>query len=126
MSGELFNTMAGVSMAHVPYRSLVQALTDLIGGQVEVIFSTMPPAIEYVRAGKLHALGVTATMRSEALPDVPIIAEFLPGYESSLFSGLGAPKKTPVEIIDKLNSSRVPSSSPSFCEFRPSLPVLNP
>ena len=105
MAGELFKAMAGVDMVHVPYRGLAPALTDLIGGQVQAIFSTMPPAIAHIRAGKLHALGVTSTKRSEALPDLPTIGDFLPGYEATLLTGLGAPKNVPAEIIERLNYS---------------------
>jgi tripartite-type tricarboxylate transporter receptor subunit TctC len=104
MAGELFKAMAGVNMVHVPYRSLAPALTDLIGGQVQAIFSSTPPSIEFVRAGKLRALAVTSAMRSEALPDLPTIGDFLPGYEASLFTGIGAPKNTPAEIVERLNT----------------------
>ena len=103
VSGELFKATAGINMVHVPYRSLAPALTDLIGGQVQAIFSSTPPSIEFVRAGKLRALAVTSTMRSEALPDLPTIGDFLPGYEATLFTGLGAPKNTPAEIVERLN-----------------------
>jgi len=103
VSGELFKAMAGVNLVHVPYRSQAPALTDLIGGQVQVIFSTMPPSIEFVRAGKLRALAVTSAMRSEALPDLPTIGDFLPGYEASVTTGLGAPKNTRPEIVERLN-----------------------
>jgi tripartite-type tricarboxylate transporter receptor subunit TctC len=104
MAGELFMSMAGVDMVHVPYRGSPPALTDLIGGQVQVMFSPMPSSIEYVRAGKLRALAVTAATRSKALPDIPTVGEFVPGYEASTWFGVGAPKKTPAEIIAKLNS----------------------
>jgi tripartite-type tricarboxylate transporter receptor subunit TctC len=103
MAGELFNAMARVSLVHVPYRGLAPALTDLIGGQVQAIFSTMPPAIEYVRAGKLRALAVTSAMPSEAVPELPTISDFLPGYEAILLAGLGAPKNTQAEIVERLN-----------------------
>ena len=103
MSGELFEMMADVSMVHVPYRGQAPALTDLLGGQVQVDFSTMPPAIEYIKAGKLRALAVTSSARFEALPDVPAMAEYLPGYEASLLTGLGAPKNTPADIIAVIN-----------------------
>jgi tripartite-type tricarboxylate transporter receptor subunit TctC len=103
MAGELFKAMAGVNMVHVPYRGLAPALTDLLGGQLQAIFSTMPPAIAHVRGGSLRALAVTSTTRSEALPDLPTIGDFLPGYEATLVIGLGAPKNTPAEIVDKLN-----------------------
>ncbi len=88
---------------HVPYRGLAPAITDLIGGRVQAIFSTMPPAIAQVRAGKLRALAVTSAKRAEALPDLPTIADFLPGYQAILTNGLAAPKQTPAEIIETLN-----------------------
>ena len=103
LSGELFKMMAGVDMLHVPYRGTAFALTDLLGGQVQVTFGTMTGSIEYIRTGKLRALAVTTATRSEALPDVPTVAEFLPGYEASTWYGIGAPKDTATEIIDKLN-----------------------
>jgi tripartite-type tricarboxylate transporter receptor subunit TctC len=103
VGGELFKMMAGVEMVHVPYRGAGPALTDLLGGQVQVQFATMSGSIEYIRAGRLRALGVTTAARSEALPDIPTVAETLPGFEVSGFFGIGAPKNTPVEIIDKLN-----------------------
>lgn len=88
---------------HVPYRGLGPAMTDLLGGQVQAIFSTMPPAIAYVKAGKLCALAVTSTVRSKSLPDLPTIGDFLPGYEASLLNRVGAPRQTPADVIDKLN-----------------------
>ena len=103
VSGELFKMMTGVSMVHVPYRGAGPMLTDLLGGQVQVTFDNMPSSIEHIRAGKLRALAVTTTTRSEALPDVPSISEFVPGYEASAWFGVGAPKGTPPEIIEKLN-----------------------
>jgi len=103
MSGELFKILTGVNLVHVPYRGGAPALTDLMGGQVQVIFSVMPETIEYVRAGRLRALAVTTASRSESLPDVPSVGEFVPGYESSSWYGVGAPKGTPAEIVDKLN-----------------------
>jgi tripartite-type tricarboxylate transporter receptor subunit TctC len=103
MGGELFMAMAGVNMVHVPYRGLAPALTDLLSGQVQAIFSTTPPAIAHIEAGKLRAVAVTSAMRSEALPDLPTIGDFLPGYEATLLQGLGAPKNTPAEVIDRLN-----------------------
>jgi tripartite-type tricarboxylate transporter receptor subunit TctC len=103
VSGELFKMMTGVNLVHVPYRGAGPALVDLLGGQVQVNFSTMSSSIEYVRAGKLRALAVTTPTRSPALPDVPTVAEFVPGYESSYWTGVGAPKNTPAEIVDKLN-----------------------
>ena len=103
-AGELFKMMAGVNLVHIPYRGAAPALTDLIGGQVQVIFETMPPAIGYIRAGRLRALAVTTTTGSEALPDVPTVASFVPGYEPSASYGIGAPKDTPAEIIRRLNA----------------------
>jgi tripartite-type tricarboxylate transporter receptor subunit TctC len=103
MSGELFKMMAGVNLVHVPYRGQAPALTDLLGGQVQVDFSTMPPAIEYIKAGRLRALAVTSPARFEALPEVPAMAEYLPGYEASLLTGLGAPRNTPADIIAVIN-----------------------
>jgi tripartite-type tricarboxylate transporter receptor subunit TctC len=103
ISGELFKMMTGVSMVHVPYRGGGPALTDLVAGQVQVMFPTMSSSIEYVRTGKLRALAVTTVMRSEAPPDLPTVAEFVPGYEASYWAGLGAPKNTPANIVDKLN-----------------------
>jgi tripartite-type tricarboxylate transporter receptor subunit TctC len=104
MSGELFKMMTGVNMVNVPYRGTAPAITALLGGQVQVSFVSMPGSIEYVRAGKLRALGVTTAMRSQALPNIPTIAEFVPGYEAIIWYGVGAPRNTPVEIIDKLNT----------------------
>jgi tripartite-type tricarboxylate transporter receptor subunit TctC len=103
MAGELFRIMTGVDLNHVPYRGAAPALPDLLAGQVHVMFATMPSSIEYVRAGKLHALAVTTAMRSDAFPEIPTIGDFVPGYESSAWLGLGAPKNTPAEIINKLN-----------------------
>jgi tripartite-type tricarboxylate transporter receptor subunit TctC len=95
--------MAGLDMVHVPYRGISQALTDLIGGQVQLMFDTTAGSIGYIRAGKLRPLAVTTTTRIAALPDVPPVGDFLPGYESSSFNGIGAPRDTPAEIIDRLN-----------------------
>jgi tripartite-type tricarboxylate transporter receptor subunit TctC len=103
MSGELFKIMAGIDMVPVPYRGAGPALTDLLAGQVQVSFPTMPASIEHIRTGKLRALAVTTAKRSDALPDIPTVGEFLPGYESSNWYGVGIPKNTPAEIIDKLN-----------------------
>jgi tripartite-type tricarboxylate transporter receptor subunit TctC len=103
MSGELFKMMTGLNMVHVPYRGSAPMLTDLIGGQVQVTFDNMPSSIEHIRAGRLRALAVTTAERSEALPDVPVVADFVPGYEASSWFGAGVPKGTPAEIIDKLN-----------------------
>jgi tripartite-type tricarboxylate transporter receptor subunit TctC len=103
LAGELFKVMTGVDMVHVQYRGNAPALIDLLAGQVQVGFDTMPASIEYVRAGKLRALAVSTVTRSQTLPDLPTVSEFVPGYESSGYFGLGAPGKTPAEIIDKLN-----------------------
>jgi len=103
MAGELFKLMTGVNMVHIQYRGNGPALIDLLAGQVQVGFDTMPASIEYIRAGKLRALAVCTVTRSNALPDLPTVAEFVPGYESSGYFGFGAPAKTPAEIVDKLN-----------------------
>ncbi len=103
LSGELFKMMTGADMVHVPYRGGGPALTDLLGGQVQVYFASIASSVEYIRAGRLRALAVTAATRSEALPDIPTMSEVVPGYEASAFYGLGAPKNMPAEIIDKLN-----------------------
>jgi tripartite-type tricarboxylate transporter receptor subunit TctC len=103
MSGELFKATAGVGILHVPYRGVAPAITDLLGGQVQVIFGTMPAVIEFIKSGRLRALAVTTAARSEALPDVPTIGEFVPGYEASQWYGIGAPKSTPAEVIARLN-----------------------
>jgi tripartite-type tricarboxylate transporter receptor subunit TctC len=103
VSGELFKMMAGIDMVHVPYRSGGPALTDLLGGQVQIYFATTIASIGYIRAGRPRALAVTTTRRSEALPDIPTVAEFVPGYEASSWYGVGVPKATPAEIVEKLN-----------------------
>jgi len=103
VAGELFKMMAGVDMVHVPYRGLAPAFTELIGGQVQVIFGALTSSIGYVKAGKLRALAVTTAKRSEALPDLPTLGEFVPGYEASQWYGVGVPKNTPADIVDKLN-----------------------
>jgi tripartite-type tricarboxylate transporter receptor subunit TctC len=95
--------MTVVDMLHVPYRGVAPALTDLLGGQVEMMVTSMPSVIEYIRTGKLRALAVTTAMRAEALPDIPAFAEFVPGYEARFWYGVGAPKATPAEIVNKLN-----------------------
>src|SRR5450755_1250674 len=104
VAGELFKMMTGIEMLHVPYRGGDSpALADLIGGQVQVYFGTLLSSIEHVKAGTLRALAVTTKMRSEALPDTPALSEFVPGYEATLWNGIGAPRGTPSEIIEKLN-----------------------
>ena len=103
MSGELFKAMTGVNMIHVPYRGLSPALSDLLGGQVQVVFSSLPAAIEYIRAGKLRALAVTTATRFEGVPDIPTVGDVVPGYEASQWYGVGVPRNTPVEIVEKLN-----------------------
>jgi tripartite-type tricarboxylate transporter receptor subunit TctC len=103
MAGELFKMIAGVEMTHVPYRGLSPALSDLMGGQVQVIFSSLPAAIEHVRADKLRALAVTTVTRSQALPEIPTVDALFPGYEASQWYGIGVPKNTPLEIVERLN-----------------------
>jgi tripartite-type tricarboxylate transporter receptor subunit TctC len=103
LSGEMFMMMSGTKMQHVPYRGAAPAITDMLGGQVQLIFDNMPSIIQHVRAGSLRALAVTTTARSALLPDVPVLADTVPGYEASALFGMGAPKKTPKEIIEKLN-----------------------
>jgi len=104
VAGELFKMMAGVNMVHVPYRGAAPSLSDLIGGQVQVTFESMPSSIGYIRAGTLRALAVTTAERSEALPAIPTVGEFVAGYEASIWYGVGVPKNTPFTIIDKLNN----------------------
>jgi tripartite-type tricarboxylate transporter receptor subunit TctC len=101
--GELFKFMTGVNMVHVPYRGASPALTDLLSGQVQIYFGTVTVSIGYIRAGRLRALAVTTSKRSELLPELPTVAEFVPGYEASFWAGVGGPRNTPAEIIDKLN-----------------------
>jgi tripartite-type tricarboxylate transporter receptor subunit TctC len=103
LTGELFKLMAGINMLHVPYRGGAPAITDLIAGQVQVMFTSPPGMIEYITAGKLRALAVTTATRSEALPDVPPMGDFVPGFEATTWFGVGAPMNTPAEIVDKLN-----------------------
>ena len=104
VAGELFKSMAGVDMLHIPYRGEAPATTDLLGDQVQVMFGTTAVAIQHIKAGKLRALAVTTLMRSEALPDVPSLSDFLTGYEASFWAGFGAPKDTPIQVIEKLNN----------------------
>jgi tripartite-type tricarboxylate transporter receptor subunit TctC len=103
MSGELFKMLTGINMVHVPYRGGAPALTDLIAGQVHVMFDNIPTSAEHIKAGRLRGLAVTSAARSQVLPDLPTVADFLPGYEASAWYGLGVPKNTPDEVIDKIN-----------------------
>jgi tripartite-type tricarboxylate transporter receptor subunit TctC len=103
MSGELFKMITGINMVHVPYRGGAPALTDLISGQVHVMFDNIPTSAEHVRAGRLRGLAVTSAARSEVLPELPTVADFVPGYEASAWYGLGVPKNTPAEVIEKVN-----------------------
>ena len=104
LSGEMFMAMTGIKMQHVPYRGAAPAITDMLGGQVQVIFDNMPSIIPHIKSGALRALGVTTTAKSPQLPDTPTVAETVPGYEASALFGMGAPKNTPKEIIAKLNT----------------------
>jgi tripartite-type tricarboxylate transporter receptor subunit TctC len=105
LAGELFKMMAGVDLVHVPYRGNAPALTDLIAGQIEVLFPSLGSSIEYVKSGKLRALAVTGATRSDALPDLPTVAETLPGYQAASFYGIGAPHNTPAEVVEILNKA---------------------
>jgi len=105
MSGEMFMAMTGIKMTHVPYRGSAPALIDIIAGTVDVMFDNMPSSIEHIRAGKLRALAVTTEKRSEALPDVPTVADTVPGYEASAWFGIGMPRNTPADVIEKLNKT---------------------
>jgi tripartite-type tricarboxylate transporter receptor subunit TctC len=105
VAGELFKLLAGVNMLHVPYRGEAPALADLLGGQVQVLFASVPASLEHIRAGELRALGVTIEKRLDVLPDVPTIAEFVPGYAASGWLGLGAPRGTPAAIVETLNAA---------------------
>ena len=102
-AGELFMSMTGISMVHVPYRGQALAIGDLLSGQVQVLFATSPASMEFVKTGKLRALAVTTAVRAEALPELPTVADFVPGYEASAWYGIGAPQRTPAEIVDRLN-----------------------
>jgi tripartite-type tricarboxylate transporter receptor subunit TctC len=104
IGGELFKMMTGVNMVHVPYRGGAPALTDLIGGQVQVYFASTASSVEYIKSGRVRPLAVTSTKRSEALPDIPPISDFVPGYEASAWYGVGAPRNTPADIVEKLNN----------------------
>src|SRR5262249_13623042 len=103
MAGELFKLNADVELIHVPYRGSPPALTDLLAGQVQLMFSPLPPSVEYVRSCSLRALAVTTAARSQALPDVPVVGDFVPGYEASAWYGIGVPQSTPSWIVDRLN-----------------------
>ena len=105
LAGELFKMMAGVNLIHVPYRGNAPALTDLIAGQIEVLFPSLGSSIEYVKTGKLRALAVTGATRSDAVPDLPTVAETLPGYQAASFYGIGAPRNTPAEVVEVLNKA---------------------
>jgi len=105
VSGELFKMLTGIKMVHVPYRGGAPALTDLISGQVHVMFDNLPTSIEYIRAGKLRGLAVTSTERSHLLPDVPTVSDYVPGYEASAWYGLGVPTGTPPDVIERLNEA---------------------
>ena len=126
MSGELFKMMTGINMVHVPYRGGAPALTDLIAGQVHVMFDNIPTSAEHIRSGRLRGLAVTGTARSHVLPDLPTVADFLPGYEASAWYGLGAPRNTPAAVIDRLNDAvnailADPTSQGRFAELGASL-----
>jgi tripartite-type tricarboxylate transporter receptor subunit TctC len=101
VAGELFKMMAGVKLTHVPYRS--SQFPDLLSGQVQITFNPLPSSLDFIRAGKLRGLAVTSAMRSDALPDLPPLADFLPGYEATAWFGIGAPKSTPADVVQKLN-----------------------
>jgi tripartite-type tricarboxylate transporter receptor subunit TctC len=104
ITGELFKLMTGVNLQHVPYRGEAPALTDLLGGQVQVMFPTLPTALEHIRSNKLRALAATTAVRLEVLPDIPTVGDFVPGYEASAWVGIVTPRNTPAEVVDKLNS----------------------
>ena len=131
VSGELFKMMTGINMVHVPYRGGAPALTDLISGQVQVMFDNVPTSIEFIRAGKLRPLAVTTAARSHVLPDLPTVADFVPGYEASAWYGLGVPKGTPEAIIDRLNTETNailadPQAKARFAELGASLIAGSP
>jgi tripartite-type tricarboxylate transporter receptor subunit TctC len=131
MSGELFKMMTGVNMVHVPYRGAAPAVTDLLAGQVQLMFDNIPSSIQHIVAGKLRPLAVTTAEPSDLLPDVPVVADFLPGYEASAWYGVGAPKGTPSEIVGKLNNEinailAEPRAKTRFAELGGSLAVGSP
>ena len=105
LAGELFKMMTGINFIHVPYRGASQAITDLLGGQVQVLFEPLPASIQHIKSGKLRALAVTTAVRSEALPNLPAIGEFVPGYEASGWTGICVPRNTPIEVVQKLNKA---------------------
>ena len=126
MSGELFKMLTGINMVHVPYRGGAPALTDLIAGQVHVMFDNIPTSAEHIKAGRLRGLAVTSAARSQVLPDLPTVADFLPGYEASAWYGLGVPRNTPDEVVDKINKGMNavladPKSQARFAELGASL-----
>ena len=131
ISGEMFKIMAGINTVHVPYRGEPQALTDVIGGQLQCAFITIAGSAEFIKTGKLRALGVTMAQRSELLPEVPTIGEFVPDYEANLWTGMGAPRATPPEIIDKLNGAineglKDPKIKAQFAAFGSTTAPLTP
>ena len=105
LAGELFKMMTGVDFVHIPYRGASQAISELLSGQVQVLFEPLPASIQFIKSGKLRALAVTTSVRSEALPDLPTVGEFAPGYEASGWTGLCVPRNTPVEVVEKLNKA---------------------
>jgi tripartite-type tricarboxylate transporter receptor subunit TctC len=131
VSGELFKMMTGVSMTHVPYKGAAPALADMVGGQVQVMFDNIPTSIEFIKAGKLRPLAVTTATRSAVLPDLPTVGDFLPGYEASSWYGIGAPRGTNTEIVDKLNKEintilADPKTKARFAELSASVLVGSP
>jgi tripartite-type tricarboxylate transporter receptor subunit TctC len=124
VASELFKMMTGVEMTHVPYRGGAPAMTDLMAGQVQVVFNPVPESMEFIRAGKLRPLAVTSATRSEVLPDVPALGEFVPGYEASAVQGIGAPRGTPADIVDRLNQEI--NAGLSDPKLRRGLPISAP
>jgi tripartite-type tricarboxylate transporter receptor subunit TctC len=122
VSGELFKMMTGINMVHVPYRGASQAFIDLIAGHVDVMFGTLPESIAHIKSGKVRALAVTTAARSDVLPDLPTVADFVPGYEASAWQGVGAPRGTPLEIVTLLNSEiNTVLADPQISEYLKSL-----
>ena len=131
VASELFKMMAGIDMIHVPYRGGAPAMTDLMGGQIQVVFNPVPESMEHIKAGKLRPLAVTGATRSEALPDVPTVGDSVPGFEASALQGIGAPKDTPAEIVNKLNKEinaglADPSLKARFADLGATVFVLSP